>query len=111
MLFPEFPSRDSAFCGCEDFARRGLGTCKHIEAAGRHATEHPEEAVARPGLFDGRPRWAAIDERLRSRPTEVLPEAIRDRRPGALLFEPLPTGRIPERSRHRADAREPRRPA
>ncbi|MCI4339848.1 MAG: hypothetical protein L3J73_01075, partial [Thermoplasmata archaeon] len=33
VLLPAFPDRSGGFCTCTDFARRGIGTCKHLEAA------------------------------------------------------------------------------
>jgi hypothetical protein len=32
VLLPGYPARDGAMCTCTDFARRGIGTCKHLEA-------------------------------------------------------------------------------
>ncbi len=41
VLLPAFPSRDGAQCSCPDFLSRGLGTCKHLEAALAYAALNP----------------------------------------------------------------------
>ncbi len=65
VVLPAYPSRDGGFCTCTDFARRDLGTCKHLEAAWIWASEHPEEASApRPRPPPSR-AWPEIDRRLR----------------------------------------------
>jgi hypothetical protein len=90
VLLPEFPQVTSALCTCTDFARRGLGTCKHIEAGYRWLTDHPDPA---PLLPRGRtlPRltgvWKEIDRRLARVARETGPESGRWRRPGEILFE------------------------
>jgi hypothetical protein len=65
LYVPAYPDRSGAFCGCVDFARRDLGTCKHIEAAWLWLADHPEELRG-----DGDPAaslglWSIIDRRLR----------------------------------------------
>jgi hypothetical protein len=90
VLLPEFPSMEAAFCTCTDFARRGLGTCKHIEAGHRWLAGHPD---ATPLIAPGRiPRqragvWREIDRRLAALPNDPEPESLRYRRPGGVLFE------------------------
>jgi hypothetical protein len=90
VLLPEFPSVSSALCTCTDFARRGLGTCKHIEAGYRWLGDHPDAAPLFPR---GRsvPRtaglWKEVDRRLARRARDPAPESLRWRRPGDLLFE------------------------
>jgi hypothetical protein len=90
VLLPEFPSTEAAFCTCTDFARRGLGTCKHIEAGNRWLVGHPD---ATPLVAPGRaPRlcagvWREIDRRLAALPNDAGPESQRYRRPGDALFE------------------------
>jgi hypothetical protein len=90
VLLPEFPSAASALCTCTDFARRGLGTCKHIEAGVRWLTEHPD---APPLLPRARSRtgtsgvWREVDRRLARQAHDPAPESLRWRRPGDVLFE------------------------
>ncbi|HYA10325.1 MAG TPA: hypothetical protein VEH10_01450 [Thermoplasmata archaeon] len=90
VLFPEYPARDSALCTCTDFARRGLGTCKHVEAGwswleGQPTLTGATPTSARPHAASG--LWNEIGRRLgalvRSGPT-----TIRDvEAPGTLLYE------------------------
>jgi hypothetical protein len=44
VLLPSFPSREGAQCSCPDFLRRGLGTCKHMEAVLAYAAINPPPA-------------------------------------------------------------------
>lgn len=90
VLFPGFPQRDGAFCSCTDFARRGIGTCKHVEAAWRWLEERPEAALATPAPFDGGPLWEEIDRR-HAHPSSERPIPLRIRRPGAVLIEGFPS--------------------
>jgi hypothetical protein len=89
VLLPEFPDRSSALCTCTDFARRGLGTCKHLEAGVRWLSSHEDIQP----LKEGRPRtdpagvWKEIDRRLAAIPRSEGPESLRLRRPGAVLYE------------------------
>jgi hypothetical protein len=88
VMLPEFPDRGSALCTCTDFARRGLGTCKHIEAALRWLPEHPErppDAGAR-GVRTG-PVWKRIDLRLEASGRAPGTASRRWRAPGAALFD------------------------
>lgn len=94
VLLPKFPSEEAALCTCTDFARRGLGTCKHIEAGFRWLTDHPGAKPLRPagGTTPRRsPLWKEIDRRLAARPTDRGPESLAWRRAGRLLFEPAAT--------------------
>ncbi len=90
VLLPEYPATGAALCTCTDFARRGLGTCKHIEAALRWVADHPVTDIPRGG---GRPTpvgnrvWKEIDRRLRELPRASGPASLRLRRPGAALYE------------------------
>ncbi|MFZ0699421.1 MAG: hypothetical protein WAN74_04445 [Thermoplasmata archaeon] len=88
VLLPEYPDRSSAMCTCADFARRGLGTCKHVEAGVRWLHFHPKDAA--PGS-EGPERsallWPEIDRRLLAEATDTAPIAQRLRVPGAVLFE------------------------
>ncbi len=90
VMLPEFPGRDVALCTCTDFARRGLGTCKHIEAAvrwlGEHADAKPSRAAA-PSPVPATAIWRRIDQRLGSSGRASGPAAQRWRRAGATLFE------------------------
>ncbi len=91
VLLPTFPDRSIALCTCADFARRGLGTCKHIEAGGRWLERHPEATPrsATPA-FDPGPAWAAIEEAVASLRADD-PDASRAwRRPGRILVEAAP---------------------
>lgn len=88
VLLPTFPARDVALCTCTDFARRGLGTCKHIEATARWLEGHPAPKApgGRPSL---RPRlWTLIDRAIAARASDRGPESLAWRRPGRLLFTP-----------------------
>jgi hypothetical protein len=90
VLLPEFPSRESVFCTCTDFARRGLGTCKHIEAGHRWLVAHPGTAPLVPPGRVARSRfgvWKEIDRRLAALPSDPGPDSRRYRRPGQTLFE------------------------
>ncbi len=88
VLLPTFPARDVALCTCTDFARRGLGTCKHIEAAARWLEGHPEPKAAG-GRPTPRPRlWSLIDRAIAARSSDRGPESLAWRRPGRLLVSP-----------------------
>ncbi len=90
VMLPEFPARTSALCTCTDFARRGLGTCKHIEAGFRWLSAHPDAAPLRPPS-DDRSRtagvWKKVDQRMTASAKEAGPASRRWRRAGATLFE------------------------
>ena len=64
LYFPGYPSLEGGLCTCPDFARRGLGTCKHLEAVRLWALEHPdlEPKPRPPGPPAGR-LWAEVDRR------------------------------------------------
>ncbi len=90
VLLPAFPSREAVLCTCPDFARRGLGTCKHAEAAWGWLELHPDL----PGGTDlgrrTRPLdalWASIDRRLDELRATSEPDIRAVERPGAVLFE------------------------
>lgn len=89
VMFPEFPSRAPALCTCTDFARRGLGTCKHIEAGFRWLDAHPDarpptttRAVARPPN-----PWPEIERRAKELPAPGRLTGRELSRPGAALYE------------------------
>jgi hypothetical protein len=89
-MLPEYPERAAALCTCTDFARRGLGTCKHIEAGIRWLADHPDARPLRPSGSEG-PRlstvWKKVDQRLATLAKDPAPTSRRWRRPGALLYE------------------------
>ena len=89
VLRPTFPDREPALCTCPDFARRGLGTCKHIEAADRWLTNHPSATPSSPSGAGPVPAsvWSEIDARLARRPPAGVPWSRRLREPGAALIE------------------------
>ncbi len=63
VLLPAYPSREGAFCSCEDFARRGIGTCKHVESATLYFDERPEAAAQRAAPPRPTGLWEEIDRR------------------------------------------------
>ncbi|MGA8274864.1 MAG: hypothetical protein WB789_09065 [Thermoplasmata archaeon] len=88
VMLPAFPDRTIALCTCSDFARRGLGTCKHIEAGGRWLERHPSAPATLPDHpFDPVPVWEDIDRRLDSGPSSRVPESLRWREAGEVLYE------------------------
>ncbi len=100
VFLPEAPGRGAALCTCIDFARRGLGTCKHVEAAvaglDRGALGTP---TGRPGSHvSADERWKEVDRRLAG-----LGPEVRDIRAvehvGSALFEEAtaPKGAEPAR--------------
>ena len=91
VMLPLFPDRSVALCTCTDFARRGLGTCKHIEAAGRWLERHSDAIPRRAsGPVDLEEVWRELDRRLaETRPREE-PVSWAWRRPGAVLIERAP---------------------
>lgn len=61
VFWPTYPLADPLFCDCADFAHRGLGTCKHIEAARLWAAEHEGE-LALPFAHRSPPvEWGELD--------------------------------------------------
>jgi hypothetical protein len=95
VLLPTYPDEDIALCTCTDFARRGLGTCKHIEAVRRWLGRHPNAPVSGPlpPPWDGTAAWEEVDRRLATPAPPSLPASLAWRRAGAVLFErPAPSG-------------------
>lgn len=92
VLRPAHPDRSADLCTCADFARRGLGTCKHIEAADRWLASHPDASPSSPPESPIRPGavWKEIDHRLAAEPKKAMPASVRLREAGAALFD---TGR------------------
>lgn len=87
VFLPEYPAGEARFCSCVDFSRRGIGTCKHVEAATAWLDAHPEVARPRTTRLGATHLWGAID-RARRRPEDPpRPEAVRWREGGRVLFE------------------------
>ncbi|MHB1931690.1 MAG: hypothetical protein ACYCPV_01695 [Thermoplasmata archaeon] len=62
VYFPEGSAQGLGLCTCPDFSRRDLGTCKHIEAAGRHLRMHPQgRPVGLGEVPDPAELWAALE--------------------------------------------------
>ncbi|MGP8158559.1 MAG: hypothetical protein ACLPWO_02985 [Thermoplasmata archaeon] len=89
VMRPAYPERWADLCTCTDFARRGLGTCKHIEAADRWLAHHPDASPSPPPRPLVRPAivWKEIDRRLERPGRGSLPPSRRWREAGAALFE------------------------
>ncbi|MCI4344346.1 MAG: hypothetical protein L3J87_01805 [Thermoplasmata archaeon] len=75
VALPEFPERQGALCSCEDFSRRGKGTCKHIEAAWLALRAEPPTPLPAPTADWAVALWAEVDRRqsetLVGRPTDL----------------------------------------
>lgn len=87
LYLPAYPSREWALCTCPDFARRGLGTCKHLEGAARWIDAHPLADFPAPAPGGATPSlWPEIDRRRAA--TSVRPLDGRALRAiGAALFD------------------------
>lgn len=88
-LWPRYPERDAALCTCTDFARRGLGDCKHLEAAWRWLSE--PSAPPPPGSEESGPAgtdrlWEEIARRLAGPPPLTERDVRQIARVGELLF-------------------------
>jgi hypothetical protein len=88
VSLPDLPGGEAQFCSCVDFSRRGIGTCKHIEAASAWLDAHPE--APRPLLrrSDATRLWSAIDAARKEADAADRPASLRLRAPGRRLFEP-----------------------
>lgn len=93
VLFPEYPDRGSALCTCTDFARRGLGTCKHVEAGWSWLEAH-RDLLAPGGQVPSAANrslgelWKEVERRVGTA-SRVHPKSIRDvEAPGELLWDP-----------------------
>ena len=87
---PEYPDLRTMACECTDFGHRGLGTCKHIEAARawiptRPASELREHRSSASGAIDR--AWRSIDQQMSRLSRLDAGPSLRWRRPGAVLFE------------------------
>ncbi len=105
VVLPRFPEREPALCSCADFSRRGLGTCKHVEAVAQWLERRPTPvALPRPRQGSEERTWEAIDRTLESaRQSPGVAPAVRLRRAGALLMRPpdgasAPAGTTPVRA-------------
>lgn len=87
VLFPTYPSLDTALCTCTDFARRGLGTCKHIEAALRWLADRPVTRPVGPRPLARSGTWKRIDRALDARGADPGPPSQAWRKPGCWLYE------------------------
>ena len=90
VMLPEYPTVSSALCTCADFARRGLGTCKHIVAAERWLRANPDAPPS--GKETGEHRrpsdvWRDIDRGLSELNGAKESDVRKLSRPGASLFE------------------------
>lgn len=89
VMLPEYPAQSGSLCTCTDFARRGLGTCKHIEAGVRWVSDHPDAPPLRaPDGPHTTGVWKKVDQRLASSVRDLSTPSRRWRRAGAVLFEP-----------------------
>ena len=85
VVLPAYPDREGGFCGCSDFGRRGIGTCKHLEAAWIWVTDHPDEVPARVPGPDLGEVWEEIDRGLKQQARARQPDPVRYRIAGAVL--------------------------
>jgi hypothetical protein len=86
---PAFPAREGALCTCTDFAMRGLGTCKHLEAAWLWLDSHPAEPLPTappPSRERTSAVWREIDRAAEEALAAREPASVRLRRPGAPLL-------------------------
>lgn len=85
VTLAEYPQEESQFCSCVDFARKAIGTCKHIEAARAWLGGQPELRLAAVPPRGAPALWKAIDRSVRT--SGPGPDAVRLRTAGRLLFE------------------------
>lgn len=93
VFVPEYPQLATMACVCTDFGHRGLGTCKHLEAAREWLGRTPLVAPDRSSTtgVEAARIWREIDARQASALRDRGPAALRTRRPGAVLFDrPVP---------------------
>jgi len=112
VLLPEYPLRESALCTCTDFARRGLGTCKHVEAGWdwlRGLGSLPEAPSAPAIVPAPAETWNEIDRRLASL-IRSGPRRVREvEAAGSVLFEGTPPPPAPPSEGPTAEGRGARR--
>jgi hypothetical protein len=87
VVLPAYPEREGGFCTCTDFARRGIGTCKHLESAWLWIGQHPEEVPGRATEPTHAADWSEIDRCLKVQSKSRQPDPIRYRIGGAALLE------------------------
>ncbi len=85
VALAEYPREESQFCSCVDFARKAIGTCKHIEAARAWLGGQPDLRLAPVPGRGASALWKAIDRAGRA--STAVPDALRLRRAGRRLFE------------------------
>lgn len=90
VVLPEYPSGEAQFCSCPDFARRGIGTCKHVEAATAWLSSHPELPRPPETRRSTLGIWRQVDRARAGALTSPRPDAVRLREPGRVLFEKGP---------------------
>jgi hypothetical protein len=86
VYVPAFPGRTGVFCGCVDFAKRDLGTCKHVEAAWLWLADQGPEGRNPASVAPSGALWALVDRRLRQLPTAKVPPSARIRLVGSALL-------------------------
>jgi hypothetical protein len=87
VVLPEYPEGEAQFCSCVDFARKGIGTCKHVEAAHAWLEAHPDLARPAFAIRGTQTVWRAVDAAQRESLRENRPAAVRLRAAGQVLFE------------------------
>ncbi|MCI4361112.1 MAG: hypothetical protein L3J91_05360 [Thermoplasmata archaeon] len=87
VVLPAYPGREGGFCTCTDFARRGIGTCKHLESVWLWVGEHADDVVVPPEKPRTPLDWAPIDRALKAQARSQLADPLRYRLAGAALFE------------------------
>lgn len=85
VFVPAYPDRTGAFCGCEDFLRRDLGTCKHVESGFLWLSDHPDTGSA-PVPASAVRLWTSIDQRMRRPMAATAPPSCRLRHLGSALL-------------------------
>jgi SWIM zinc finger len=107
VALPGFPEKLGALCSCEDFSRRGKGTCKHIEAAFVALRAQPPTRVPPPSAEWAESVWAEIDRRQPRLTPGACPGPRDLRAAGRAVIEardPYGLGPIPAPDRSRRPA-------
>jgi hypothetical protein len=87
VVLPEYPADEAVFCSCPDFARKGIGTCKHVEAAFSWLEVHPDLAAPAAAPRGVSAVWRAVDAAQEASQAEGPPATVRLRLAGRALFE------------------------